>query len=43
MGKFFKWTGIGCGGLLALVVLLVIIIAVASSGGSHEPEMVLLR
>ena len=39
MGKFFKWTGIGCGGLLALLVLLVIIIAVASSGGSDEPEI----
>ena len=39
MGKFFKWAGIGCGGLLALAVLVVIIIAVASSGGSDEPEV----
>lgn len=39
MGKFFKWTGIGCGGLLALVVLLVIITAVVSSGGNDEPEV----
>ena len=26
MGKFFKWAGIGCGGLLGLLVILFIII-----------------
>ncbi len=39
MGKFFKWAGIGCGGLLVLVMLLVIITAVVSSVGNDEPEV----
>ena len=36
--KVLKWTGIGCGGLIALFVLLIIIGLIASAGGDDTEE-----
>lgn len=34
---FFKWSAIGCGGLIGLFVIIVIIVAIASSGSDTTP------
>lgn len=39
MGKLFKWTAIGCGGLMAIVIIVIVISALAGGGGSDEPEV----
>ena len=39
MGKVFKWTAIGCGGLLGLIIIVVIVAAIAGGGGGSESEV----
>ena len=36
MKRFFKWTGIGCGGLIVLVILLMIIAALFADEDSND-------